>query len=140
MREAIEKEKEFILSKYEAGLERMRNLYYQSLQEYDEEESEEGIEKEKNMKERVEKEWRIKTEEKVAAVVKEYSKERQVRMTELKNLRNQINHLSLQLHSQQAILTELNKNQEFQKSFISLQHHIMTGESLHEDLQQLVIQ
>ena len=61
-------------------------------------------------------------------------------MTELNNLRNQINHLSLQLHSQQAILTELNKNQEFQKSFISLQHHIMTGESLHEDLQQLVIQ
>ena len=49
MREAIEKEKEFILSKYEAGLERMRNLYYQSLQEYDEEESEEGIEKEENM-------------------------------------------------------------------------------------------
>ena len=117
----------------------MRNLYYQSLQEYDEEEREEGEEKEENMRERVEKEWRIKTEEKVAAVVEEYSKERQVRMTELKNLRNQINHLSSQLHSQQAILTELNKNQEFQKSFISLQHHIMTGESLHEDLQQLVI-
>ena len=117
----------------------MRNLYYQSLQEYDEEEREEGEEKEENMRERVEKEWRIKTEEKVAEVVEEYSKERQVRMTELKNLRSQINHLSSQLQSQQAILTELNKNQEFQKSFISLQHHIITGESLHEDLQQLVI-
>lgn len=138
LKELIEKEREYILSRYEAGVEKMHSLYEASLEEYDLDEADEFVDKLNTMKQRVEDEWRVLTEEKVAGVVETYSEERMQRMEEVKKLHSEIKHLASQFHTQQSVLEELYKNQEFQKTFISLQHHVMNGTPFHEDLQHLV--
>lgn len=138
LRELVEKERDFIVGKYQAGIEKMKALYDASIEEYDGDEREEATDKLESMQQRVEDDWRVLIEKKVAETVNEFSVELRQRMNELENLHNQIGRLLTQFKSQDAVLKELNKNQEFQKSFISLQSHIMKGSPLHEDVEHLV--
>lgn len=127
-----------ILTKFNNGMERMRALYEASMEEYDSDAQEEYREKLDEMTQRVEDAWRLLIEERVAALVEGFSIERKQRMQEVDTIHGQVQHLVSQLQSHKSLLSEIHKNQEFQKSFISMQSHIMHGQPLREDIDRLV--
>ena len=138
LRELIEKERDFIIGKFNKGIQQLRSLYQQSIEEYQEEAREDYQRDLDSMKERVEEEWRRLIEQRVAETVEEYSFIRQNRMNEIASLHNQIQHISSQFQTQRNVLSELKQHQEFQKSFIAFQSHILNNQSLHADIEHLV--
>ena len=119
-------------------MQKMRDLYEQSLAEYDSDEVREYRTKLNEMTQRVEDAWRVLVEERVSGVVEGFAAERRQRMQEMGTLQKQVHHLTSQLQNQQAFLSDLYKNQEFQQSFLSLQEHILKGKPLQQDIDRLV--
>lgn len=117
---------------------RLRQLYASSLAEYNAEAEQNETDELKEAKRQTEDEWREAIEDRVSAVMGQVSDERRKRVEKEEELQAVARRYSLQLKTQDQVLTELEGNQEYQKWLIQLQADVLTGEPLATTLMMLV--
>ena len=113
-------------------------MYASSLAEYNAEAEQNETDELKEAKRQTEDEWREAIEDRVSAVMGQVSDERRKRVEKEEELQAVARRYSLQLKTQDQVLTELEGNQEYQKWLIQLQADVLTGEPLATTLMMLV--
>lgn len=136
-REVLE-ETNRVLEKFHAGVQRLRDLYHSSLQEYAEETERTEKEELAAAVQQAEDAWREEIERRVHGVMAGVSKERAARVAREEKLkevtRRQVEHL----HMQDLVLEQLEANQECQKAYIRLQSDVVEGRPLGASVEALV--
>ena len=117
---------------------RLRQLYASSLAEYNAEAEQNETDELEEAKRQTEDEWREAIEDRVSAVMGQVSDERRKRVEKEEELQAVARRCSLQLKTQDQVLTELEGNQEYQKWLIQLQADVLAGQPLATTLSTLV--
>lgn len=126
------------MERYKNGVARLRQLYASSLAEYNAEAEQNETDELEEAKRQTEDEWREAIEDRVSAVMGQVSDERRKRVEKEEELQAVARRCSLQLKTQDQVLTELEGNQEYQKWLIQLQADVLAGQPLATTLSTLV--
>ena len=137
-RAAILEETNRIVERYKTGVARLGKLYASSLAEYNAEAEQNETDELEEAKRQTEDEWREASEDRVSAVMGQVSDERRKRVKKEEELQAVARRCSLQLKTQDQVLTELEGNQEYQKWLIQLQADVLAGQPLATTLPTLV--